>query len=50
MKSITFKRLYFGGNLVNVRQNLVAEYDTNAQCWYDEAFENPIEIIRWKRI
>lgn len=29
---------------------LVAEYDTNAQCWYDEAFENPIEIERWKRI
>lgn len=29
---------------------LVAEYDTNAQCWYDEAFENPIEIIRWKKI
>lgn len=29
---------------------LVAEYDTNARCWYDEAFENPIEIKRWKRI
>ncbi|MBQ2174914.1 MAG: hypothetical protein II453_07595 [Alphaproteobacteria bacterium] len=29
---------------------LVAEYDTNAQCWYDEAFENPIEIKKWKRI
>lgn len=29
---------------------LVAEYDTNAQCWYDEAYENPIEIERWKRI
>lgn len=29
---------------------LVAEYDTNAQCWYDEAFENSIDIIRWKRI
>lgn len=29
---------------------LVAEYDTNAQTWYDEAFENSIDIIRWKRI
>lgn len=29
---------------------LVAEYDTSAQCWYDEAYENPIEIERWKRI
>lgn len=29
---------------------LVAEYDTNAQCWYDEAYENEIEIKRWKRI
>lgn len=29
---------------------LVAEYDTSAQCWYDEAFENSIEIERWKRI
>lgn len=29
---------------------LVAEYDTSAQCWYDEAFENPIDIIRWKKI
>lgn len=29
---------------------LVAEYDTNAKCWYDEAFENPIDIIRWKKI
>lgn len=29
---------------------LVAEYDTNTQCWYDEAFENPIEITRWKKI
>lgn len=29
---------------------LVAEYDTNAQCWYDEAFENSINIIRWKKI
>lgn len=29
---------------------LVAEYDTNAQAWYDEAYENEIEIKRWKRI
>lgn len=29
---------------------IVAEYDTNAQCWYDEAYENEIEIKRWKRI
>lgn len=29
---------------------LVAEYDTNAQTWYDEAYENEIEIKRWKRI
>lgn len=29
---------------------LIAEFDTNAQCWYDEAFENSIEIIQWKRI
>lgn len=29
---------------------LVAEYDTNAQCWYDEAYEKSIEIKRWKRI
>lgn len=29
---------------------LVAEYDTNAKAWYDEAFENSIDIIRWKRI
>ena len=29
---------------------LVAEYDTNAQCWYDEAYENTIEILRWKKI
>lgn len=29
---------------------LVAEYDTNAQCWYDEAYEDPIEIKRWKKI
>lgn len=29
---------------------IVAEYDTNAQAWYDEAYENEIEIKRWKRI
>lgn len=29
---------------------LVAEYDTNAQAWYDEAYEKEIEIKRWKRI
>lgn len=29
---------------------IVAEYDTNAQTWYDEAYENEIEIKRWKRI
>lgn len=32
------------------RKVIVAEYDTSAQCWYDEAFENPIDIIRWKKI
>lgn len=26
------------------------KYDTNAQAWYDEAYENEIEIKRWKRI
>lgn len=29
---------------------IVAEYDTNAQTWYDEAYEKEIEIKRWKRI
>lgn len=29
---------------------IVAEYDTNAQTWYDEAYENEIDIKRWKRI
>ena len=29
---------------------IVAEYDTNAQAWYDEAYENEIEIKRWKRL
>lgn len=29
---------------------LVAEYDTNAKAWYDEAYENVIEIKRWKMI
>jgi len=29
---------------------IVAEYDTNAKCWYDEAYENEIEIKRWKKI
>lgn len=29
---------------------IVAEYDTNAQAWYDEAYEKEIEIKRWKRI
>lgn len=29
---------------------LVAEYDTNAKAWYDEAYENEIEIKRWKKI
>lgn len=29
---------------------IVAEYDTNAQAWYDEAYENEIEIKRWKKI
>ena len=29
---------------------IVAEYDTNAQAWYDEAYENEIDIKRWKKI
>lgn len=29
---------------------LVAEWDSTAKCWYDEAFEDPINIKKWKPI
>lgn len=29
---------------------IVAEYDTNTKAWYDEAYENEIEIKRWEKI
>ena len=29
---------------------IVAQYDTNAKAWYEEEFDNEIEIKRWKRI
>lgn len=31
-------------------QYIVAEYDSNANAWYDEAYEKEIEIKRWKKI
>ena len=29
---------------------LVAEWDSDAKCWYDEALDNPINIKKWKPI